>query len=143
MWVEINIAISAEYLSARRRSLKQFDGLDHRRTNRPKVPLRRQRPRRLQAQVLTILDQILHCLVYMSPFRMILPLDQTDAALVTVPFLVMVAAVGIALTMSDLLPQLADPSCLTDIPAHYVAIEVVGHMDVVPTPLLAIPCSTE
>ena len=43
MWVEMNIAISAEYLSARRRSLKQFDGLDHRRTNRPKVPLRRQR----------------------------------------------------------------------------------------------------
>lgn len=38
----------------------------------------------------------------------------------------MIAAVGIALTTSDLLPQLADPSCLTDIPAHYVAIEEVG-----------------
>jgi hypothetical protein len=40
----------------------------------------------------------------MSPFRLILPLDQADAALVTIPFLVMVAAVGIALTTRDLLP---------------------------------------
>jgi len=51
----------------------------------------------------------------------------------------MVAAVGIALTTSDLLPQLANPSCLTDIPAHYVAIEEVGCMDVVTPAVISIP----
>ena len=47
-------------------------------------------PGRLQAQVLIILDQVLHHLVHMRPSRLP-PLDQADAALVTIPFLVMVS----------------------------------------------------
>ena len=74
----------------------------------------------------------------MRPFRLIIPLDMADTALVTIPFLVMVAAMGIALTTRDLLPQLADLYRLPNIPAYLVAIEVVGSMDVVAPPIIAI-----
>ena len=89
--------------------------------------------------MLIVFDQVPHCLVGIRPLRLIIPMDLADAELVAVLILVMVAAVGITLTTSDLLPQLADPSCLTDIPAHYVAIEEVGCMDVVTPAVISIP----
>lgn len=88
--------------------------------------------------MLTILDQVLHRLVYMGPSRLFLPLDQADAALVTIPFLVVVAAMGIALTTCAPLPQFADLNRLPDIPAYLVAIEEIGSMDVVAPPIIAI-----
>ncbi|MNF15095.1 hypothetical protein D3C80_2175610 [compost metagenome] len=57
--------------------------------------------------MLSIFDEILHRLVNIATNRAIPPPDATDTALVTVLFLVMVAAVHVALTMRDVLPELA------------------------------------
>jgi len=89
--------------------------------------------------VLTILDQVLQRFMRMRPYRLISPLDPADATRLAISALVMVAAVRISLATSDLLPQLADLNRLPDIPAHHVAIEEVGSMDVVAPSVITIP----
>ena len=59
-------------------------------------------PFRLQAQVLIVLDQVLHREVRMGPSRLILPLDKADSTPIAIPLLVMIAAVGIALTTRNI-----------------------------------------
>jgi hypothetical protein len=57
--------------------------------------------------MLSILDEILHHLVYMAPNPSIIPLDATDTTLVSMLLLVMVTAMRIALATGDVFPQLA------------------------------------
>lgn len=89
--------------------------------------------------MLVVLDQILHREVRISPDRLILPLDKADSTPIAISLLVMIAAVGIALTTRDLLPQLAELNRLPDITAYLIAIEEVGCMDVVSRTVIAIP----
>ncbi len=79
---------------------------------------------RLQAQVLIVLDQVLHREVRMGPSRLILPLDKADSTPIAIPLLVVIAAMGIALKASNLLPQFADLNRLPDIPAYLSGFNV-------------------
>jgi hypothetical protein len=88
--------------------------------------------------MLIVLDQVRHCLVGTRPYRLIIPLDMADSAPIGIPFLVMVAAMGTALTTRDLLPQFADLNRLPDIPAYLVAIEEVGCVYVIAPSIIAI-----
>ena len=60
-----------------------------------------------QAQVLSIFDEVRHHHVNIAPNCLITPLDATDATLVSVLFLIVVAAMRIALTTGDVFPQVA------------------------------------
>lgn len=71
-------------------------------------------------------------------YRLIVPLEPANTALVAIPLLVMVTAMSITLTTRDRLPQLANLNRLQDIPAHVIAIEEVGRMDVVTPPVIAV-----
>lgn len=83
--------------------------------------------------MLSIFDEILHGPMHVGPNCSITPQNAADTTPVFVLFLIVVAAVDVALTIRDVLPQLAEHGLL-DITLHIVAIEEVGSMDVVAPP---------
>jgi hypothetical protein len=87
--------------------------------------------------MLSVLDQVAHRVVDMTPGIQIVSSYDTESAPLTILFLVVIAAVEAALSPSNALPKLTYLLCLIDVSTNLVAIEEVGRMDVV-APVVAL-----
>ena len=94
-------------------------------------------PERLHPQLLGVLDQVAHRVVDMGTDISITPQDHTDTTLVSVLFLVVVAAIEVALPPSDAFPQFTDLLRRVDVSTYFIAIEEVGRVDVI-APILSL-----
>lgn len=88
--------------------------------------------------MLSILDEILHYLVYIATNHSITSQDAADTTIFTVLFLIVVAAVYTTLATRKVFPQLAELSGLVHISMHLVAIKEVGRVDVVTPAIIPI-----